>query len=142
MSRENVDRFIGATEAFNRLARAVENLDQEALRKWLDAMDPEIRFEPQQAALQGVYSGREGAMQWLADLAEHYEGGRIEFSEIRDHRDRVLGIGEIHVAGRSSGIEAGVPAAIVMTFKDGLIVHLRDFGGDRERALEAAGLSE
>jgi ketosteroid isomerase-like protein len=142
MSRENIARFKHATDAFNRLATDPENLDQEAVRQWLGAMDSEIRFEPQQAELQGTYLGEQGAMQWLADLVEHYETGRIEYTEIRDIGDRVLGLGTIHVVGRGSGIEAGVPAAILMTFKNGLITRLQDFGGDRERAREAAGLSE
>jgi hypothetical protein len=142
VSRENIARFKEAIDAFNRLASDPQNFDQDALGRWLGAMDPEIRFEPQQAALQGTYVGQQGAAQWLADLAEHYQSGRIEFSEIRDLADRVLGLGTIYVVGRASGIEAGVPAAILMIFKDGLVVRLQDFGGDRERALEAAGLSE
>jgi ketosteroid isomerase-like protein len=142
MSEENRARFSDATEAFNRLGADVENLDEDAIRKWLDAMDPEIRFEPQQAALQGTYVGQQGAMQWLADLAEHYEHGQIKYAEIRDLGDQVLGLGTLHFVGRGSGIETDVPAAILMTFRDGLITRLQDFGGDRARALEAAGLRD
>jgi ketosteroid isomerase-like protein len=142
MSEENLARFIEATNAFNRVASDVGNLDEEATRHWLGFMDPEVRFEPQQAALQGTYVGEEGATQWLTDLAEHYVRGRVELAETRDLGDRVLGLGSIHVVGRGSGIETDVPAAILMTFRNGLITRLQDFGGDRARALEAAGLSE
>ena len=141
MPEENVARFIDATDAFNRLGSGIENLDPEALRQWLGSMDPEIRFEPQQAALQGAYTGKQGAMQWLADIAEHYQAGQLRFDEIHDRGDRVLGLGAIHVVGRGSSIEADVPAAILMTFRDGLITRLQDFGGDKARALKAAGLS-
>ncbi len=147
MSEENLARFKENTRAFNRLALDVEALDVEALdpeslREWLGSMDPEIRFEPQQAALQGTYVGHEGATQWLADIAAHYGSGYIEFAELRDLDDRVLGLGTIHIVGQSSGIETDVPAAILMTFRDGLITRLQDFGPDKQRALEAAGLSE
>jgi ketosteroid isomerase-like protein len=105
-------------------------------------MDAEIRFEPQQAALQGTYEGQPGAAQWLADLAEHYESGQVRYTEIRDLGSRVLGLGAIHVVGRGSGIATGVPAAVLMTFRGGLITRLQDFGGDKAQALEAAELSE
>jgi ketosteroid isomerase-like protein len=140
MSEENVARFIDAIDAFNRLGSGIENLDPEALGEWLGLMDPEIRFEPQQAALQGTYVGREGAMQWLADLAEHYEAGQVKYDEIHDLGDRVLGLGAIHIVGRGSSIETDVPAAILMTFRNGRITRLQDFGGDKARALDAAGL--
>jgi ketosteroid isomerase-like protein len=142
MSEENVARFIAATEAFNRLAAEVQKFDEQALSEWLDFMDAEIRFEPQQAALQGTYEGQAGAAQWLADLAEHYESGQVRYTEIRDLGSRVLGLGAIHVVGRGSGIATDVPAAVLMTFRGGLITRLQDFGGDKAQALEAAELSE
>jgi ketosteroid isomerase-like protein len=142
LSEKNVTRFIAATDAFNRLGSNVESLDEEALSQWLGAMSPEIRFEPQQAALQGAYVGHQGALRWLADLAEHYERGRIEYADIHDAGDRVLGLGAIHIVGRGSGIETDVPAAILMTFQGGLIIRLQDFGGDTERARQVAGLAD
>jgi hypothetical protein len=42
---------------------------------------------------------------------------------------------------RGSGIEQEFTLAVVATFKDGLVTHWKDFG-DKESALEAAGLSE
>jgi hypothetical protein len=143
MSEENLALFKAATRAFNRLGSDVESLDPEALREWLSFMAPEIRFEPQQAALQGAYAGHAGASQWLMDLAEHYgSGSYIEYADLRDLGDRVLGLGMIHIVGQGSGIETDVPAAILMTFRDGLITRLQDFGPDKQQALEAAGLSE
>jgi ketosteroid isomerase-like protein len=141
MSEENIVRFQGVADAFNRMAADVKNLDPADLREWLGFMDPEIRFEPQQAALEGAYAGHAGAGQWLADLAEHYESGHMEWDEVRAAGDHVLGLGTVHIVGQGSGIEADVPSAMLTTWRDGLIVHLRDFGPDRDRALEAAGLS-
>jgi hypothetical protein len=104
-------------------------------------MDPEVQFEPQQAALQGSYVGHEGVMQWLRDLAQHYEGGQLHFAEARDLEDRVLALGTLRFTGRGSGIETDAPIAIVASLRNGLMTDFKDYG-DRDRALEAVGLSE
>jgi ketosteroid isomerase-like protein len=141
MSRGNVDRFSECTEAFNRFARTPAALDRAAVGSWLGFYDPDVRFEPQQSALQGGYVGHEGLRQWLADLVEHYGSGRLDFADVRDLGDRVLALGTLRVTGRGSGIEIDVPAAIVATFRDGLITHIKDHGY-HDQALEAVGLSE
>jgi ketosteroid isomerase-like protein len=141
MSRENVDRFVECAEAFNRLAETTGAVHRDDVDGWLGFFDPDVLFEPQQAALQGSYMGRDGARQWLADLAEHYGPGHLSFADLRDLGDRVLALGTLRVTGRGSGIETEVPAAIAATFQDGLITHLKDYG-DHDRGLEATGLSE
>ena len=50
MSEENVDRFVASADAFNRRDIAA----------FFSLFDPEVRFEPQQAALQGTYVGHDG----------------------------------------------------------------------------------
>lgn len=140
MSEENLALMMKAIGAFNRVAANTDEPDLEAIQEWLDAMDPEIRFEPQQAALEGAYLGREGAGQWLADLQAHYGSGRVELAETHDCGGRVLGLGTIHIVGRGSRIETDVPAALLMTFHDGLITRFQDFGADRDGARKAAGL--
>ena len=104
-------------------------------------MHPEIRFEPQQALLEGIYEGLDGVIRWLADVAEHYEGAHMHFTDVRDLGDRVLALGTLRVTGSGSGIEIEVPLAIVASFRDGLMSQLNDYG-DKGRALEAAGLRE
>lgn len=142
MSEANVTSLLNATRAFNRLAADVETIDQEALSSWLGFMHPDVRFEPQQSALQGAYVGHDGARQWVADITTHFGSGAwIEYDETRDVDDRVLALGTARIAGRSSGIHVNVPVACLATFRDGLIVRFRDFG-EHGRALEAAGLSE
>jgi ketosteroid isomerase-like protein len=139
MSEENVDRFRDATEAFNRVAAG----DAEAVSDYLRFIDPDVRFEPQQTALQGPYVGHEGVLKWLMDLAETYElgSGHVEYTEVRDFGDQVLAIGTLRSKGRASGIQTGVPVAVVARFRDGRLTHFKDYG-DKAEALEAAGLSE
>jgi ketosteroid isomerase-like protein len=141
MSQANVDRFIETINAFNGFAEAPEAFDPRALEEFLAVMDPEVQFEPQQTALEGGYVGREGVMQWLTDLAQHYKGGHMRCPDIRDLGDRLLALGTLRVVGRGSGIEAEVPVALLATFRDGLITHFKDYG-DRESALQAAGLPQ
>ena len=143
MSEENVERFTQAAQAFNRIAEAAEVAEVSVadLQVLLETMDPEIRFEPQQAALEGGYAGHEGVIQWLADIAEHYAGGQMELSDIRDLEDQVLALGTLRVTGRGSGIETEVPMSVVARFEGGLMTHFKDYG-DKRQALEAAGLTE
>jgi ketosteroid isomerase-like protein len=141
VSQENVERFVELTETFNRIAGAPRASNLGDVQDLLRVMDPEIQFEPQQSALQGGYVGHEGVTQWLRDLAEHYEGGHMRCADIRDIDDRVLGLGILSFIGRGSGIRAEAPVAIVASFRDGLISHFKDYG-DKDRALEAVGLSK
>ena len=132
MSEENVDRFLELVDAFNRG-------DWE---RYFSCYDAEARFEPQQAALQGVYVGHDGIRSWRGDMREHYSGPwRVEVADVRDLGERVLVLGTLSFTGRASGIAMDVPVAALATYRDGLIVHFKDYG-DRDRALEAAGPSD
>jgi hypothetical protein len=132
MPQRNVDRFLEATEAFNRA-------DWNAYAGFFEL---EARFEPHQAELQGTYVGRQGVREWGADVSEHYaEGWLADWSDIRDLRDRVLALGTLRFAGKGSGLEMEVPLAAIATYRNGLIRHFKVYG-DWDRALEAAGLKE
>jgi hypothetical protein len=80
-------------------------------------------------------------MKWLADLAQVYEDGHLEIIDTRDLGERVLALGTLHFVGKRSGIETGVPVAIVADFREGLMTRLKDYG-DRREALAAVGLTD
>ena len=65
----------------------------------------------------------------------------IDCDDFRDLGDRVLALGTVRAVGKESGVEVEMPYTVVVTVKDGLVTHFTDYG-DREKALEAAGLSE
>jgi ketosteroid isomerase-like protein len=130
MSQENVDLMREGIEAMNR--RDIESV--------LRGMDPEVRFEHRLAALQGNFVGLDGVRRWFMDLAEHFDSWRIYCTDIRDLGDRVLALGTIRATGKESEVETELPLAIVARYEDGRLTHFIDFG-DRDKALEAAGLS-
>ena len=130
MSQENVELFRAAIEAMNR--RDIETV--------LQGMDPEIQFEHRLAALQGSFVGLGGVRGWLAYLVEHFGAWRIYCEDIRDLGDRVLALGTIRATGKESGVETELPFTVVARIKDGLMIRFIDYG-DRDQALEAAGLS-
>jgi ketosteroid isomerase-like protein len=131
MSQENV-------VAFQQSAEAVNHKDIEAVVR---PMDPQIDFVPQRAPVQGSYIGRDAVRRFFADNEETFEVFEVDYPDVRDLGDRVLALGTLRIRGKGSGIETEVASAIVATFREGLIVHFKDFG-DRKQALEAVGLRE
>jgi SnoaL-like domain len=93
MSEENVETFKRAIDAYN----------HQDVEVFLATVDPEVECHP--AILTGlggeaaVYRGYEGMRQWLRDVYEVLGETHIEYPEIRDLGDRVLGIGRSAPAG-------------------------------------------
>jgi ketosteroid isomerase-like protein len=130
MSDETVALAYQWREAFNR-----GDLD------WmLEHSDEEVEFVPLRAKTEGVFHGHDGVRRFWKDTLESFEVFQSgELFEVHDLGDRVLWIGTIRVKGRGSGIETEVPTASIAAFRDGLLVHFKDYG-DRDEALAAAGL--
>jgi ketosteroid isomerase-like protein len=131
MSEENVEVVRRALDAF--AANDVEGL--------LQVVDPEIKFEPHLAMVEGNYKGHDGVREFMTDAFETLRVTGIDHWESRDLGDRVLAVGSFHFYGRESGIEDDVAFAIVAQVSDGQILQLKDYG-NKVLALEAAGLSE
>jgi ketosteroid isomerase-like protein len=131
MSQENVDRFVQGIEAFNR----------KDIAGVLRLMDPEIVWDHRLAELQGRLVGPEAVTGWFTDLDEHFQTVQIDCPNDRDLGDRVLGLGTIRATGKGSGVETKLTFATVARYRNGRLTHYIDFG-DRDQALEAAGLSE
>ena len=91
--------------------------------------------------MEGAYHGHAGLRGFLADNQANFEVFRFDLSDVRDLGDRVLAIGTIHIRGRGGGVETDIPVAGVATYRDGKLTRWEDFR-ERDRALEAAGLSE
>ena len=131
MSQENVDRFLKSLEAFNR----------GDIEGWLEGFHPDAVFEHQIAALEGDYSGVDELRRSFGDIADSWEVFEVRCPDVRDLGDRVLALGTFRTIGRGSGVEQEIPAAFLMTYRDGLCTHFKDYG-KWGQALEAVGLSE
>jgi ketosteroid isomerase-like protein len=131
MSATSVERFRQLIEAANR----------EDLEGALALIAEDVEWIPARSAVQGTYRGHDGIRAFFADNQENFERFEPAIDEIRDLGDNVLVFGTIHVLGRGSGLDAQIPMAGIATYRDGLLVRWEDFR-ERERALEAAGLSD
>jgi hypothetical protein len=131
MSEGNVEAFERGAEAFNR-----RDLDGAT-----EGFSRAVVFEPQAATMEGNLSGADGVRTFMAGLLDLYEVFELRYTDVRDLGERVLALGTGRSVGKESGIEQEWTLAVVATFTDGLLTHWKDYG-DRQRALEAAGLSE
>ena len=131
MSQENVD-------AAHKFVEAVNGGDVEAA---LRVCHPDLVFEPLRTATEGAFVGHDGIRRFLADTSNTFEVFRVESADVRDLGDRVLGIGSVRVRGKGSGVEMDISTAAIAEYRDGLMWRYKDYG-DRQKALEAAGLSE
>jgi ketosteroid isomerase-like protein len=135
MSRENVDTFNRAVDAYN--LRDVEALLRE--------LDPEVEWRSAILMPLGrearVYHGYEGVREGLRDLYEALAEFQVAYSEVRDLSDRIVGIGRVHMRDRQSGGETESPLISVIDVKNGKGIRVWNYL-DRKEALRAAGVRE
>jgi ketosteroid isomerase-like protein len=130
MSQENVDAFLRATDAISR--REGVHIPQ--------LVHPDAVLETPRSGTEGPFVGHEGMRRFIADTEELFEVYRISYTDVRDlGGDRILAIGSIRMRGRESGVEADVPTAGVVEYRDGLLWRYKDYG-DVRAALRATGL--
>ena len=121
--------------------RAIKALIEDDLDTALALSDPEGSFEPLRSATEGAFRGHAGMRAFYEDTRASFEVFEPEYDDVRVLDDgRVLAFGRIRLRGRGSGAEVVVPSACLVTYRDGLISHMKDYG-DRDAALEAAGLA-
>jgi ketosteroid isomerase-like protein len=139
MSQENVSVVRRSFEAFSR--GGVEAVISGGF--W----SPEIVFDPSETGIPGlgVYRGSDEVRFFFEDdwfRAFPFEEWEIEFEELIDAGgDQVFAMSRQHGRGATSGAGAELELANIFTLRDGEVVRV-DLYRDREKALEAAGLSE
>ena len=125
-------------ETLHRIFAAFARGDMEAA---LRDIDPDVVFEPQRSATEGAFVGHVGIRRFWQDTMEMFGLFDAHYTEVRDLGDHVLATGTLTVRGRGSGVEMQIPMAFLAEFRDGMLVHYKDYG-EEAAALEAAGLSE
>jgi len=129
MSQENVEVVQRWIDAWNRGERSFPD----------NEVHPDVkvvsRFRPE------PYYGRDGVEQWIREVDEQFQEWRISVDAWRDVGSQVVALGQLHLRGRTGGVEFDQAAAAVVEVIDGKLLKLRFFA-DQAEALEAAGLRE
>jgi uncharacterized protein len=132
MAPQNVDLVRRMYEAFNRG-------DWEAA--FADT-SPEIEWETDpRHPKAGIYRGREEFQRFMQDLEDPFEQSVIEPEQFFARGDRVVAFIKIRRRPSGSTAELAIRIGELWTLHDGKIVRGQAFG-EREKALEAAGLSQ
>jgi len=131
MSAENI-------EAIGNLYRAMNDRDPEAIA---DLVHPTAEWVPDARVGEVPVRGLDNIVRFFSDRAEMFESVATVTERLMDADDKVLAFVRITGVGRASGAEFDIRIAHLWTLRDGLIVRGEGYG-DRDRALEAAGLGE
>jgi ketosteroid isomerase-like protein len=107
-----------------------------------DIIDPDIECFPAEGEPEAeAFRGREAYGKRAYDAREAFDKHAIEVQEYIDLGEYVAVIARIHARGRISQADVSGDEVWLMRFRDGRCVEYRECG-TKERALEAAGLSE
>ena len=130
MSQQNVEIVRSIYEAFNR-------------RDW-DAVfrDAHPDFEFTLKRYQpGAHRGRQKVQEIIEDQAIAFDLWTIEPEEFFENDDQVVAFVKFRLRPKGSAAEFEIRTGTLWTFRDGKAVSAEGFP-EREKALEAAGLSE
>ena len=131
MSEENV-------EIVRRLYKAMDARDVEAAA---ELAHPDAEWIPDSRVGQGPIRGRENIIQFFTDRAEMFDEFRTEAERFWETDDRVLAFVRVTGSGGASGATFDIRIGHLWTVRDGVVVRGEGYG-NRDEALEAAGLSE
>src|SRR3954453_460399 len=133
MSQENIEIARAFTQAFNRS-------DMEAL---IACCDPQVELHSTFAAIGGAtYHGHEGMRRWHRDMEEGWgEHIHSELEALFDLGETALVFTVLHGRGAQSGVEVGLPAAMVVRSRAGRLVYFKGYA-HREDALRDLNVSE
>ena len=133
MSQENVERLRAALESYN----------QEGPEAIISLLDPDVEWIADRSDMGRVtYRGRDGVRKSFEELYEGFDKLGFDVKELIDAGDHIIALGWMTARGRSTGVEAKLPLAVVFTAgRDGKLIRYESFR-NRQEALEAVGLSE
>jgi ketosteroid isomerase-like protein len=99
----------------------------------------EMTTPPELASEPDTYRGADGIRRWFASFYEAVDEIRLEPGEIVDLGGPRIALSfELVSRGRTTGLELGQRAAMIVDFEEGLIRRF-EFFATLEEALEAAG---
>jgi ketosteroid isomerase-like protein len=131
MSQENVERLRTALEAYNR----------EGPEAIIGLLSPDVEWIADRSDMGRVtYRGRDGVRKSFEELYEGFDRLAFEVDKLIDEGNQIVALGQMYARGRSTGVEARIPLAVVFTAgEDGKLIRYESFRNTHE-ALEAVGL--
>jgi ketosteroid isomerase-like protein len=135
MSRENVER----------VRRTYAEWERGHMSAGVELFDPEIVFESfmPDANEKVVANGPEEVGRFMREFLAQWRDYRLIGDEFRElDGESVLVTGRQTATGRHSGVAVEDEIFSIWTFRDGQVVRLLFDVGDRQKALEAGGLSD
>jgi ketosteroid isomerase-like protein len=130
--RENVEVVKAAFEAFGRN-------DWSAL---IGRLDPDIEWVTTGQFVGGqLYRGHAGVREFLETLSREFDDFQAEPENFAQASDVVVADTQVSGSGKRSGVPVKLQFSLVVSLRDGKIVHVRNFL-ERQDVLEAAGLRE
>ena len=131
MSQENVEV----------IRRSVEHINRAGEPAW-ELFDPEISFKTRgDIESSGTYTGLDGLQQVVSGFAGVWESIRWEIQEVIGGGDTLVIAFHIYLRGKGSGVELETDEAWATWMRGGKFLRIEQYG-NRQQALEAAGLSE
>jgi uncharacterized protein len=125
-------------EIVRRLYRAMNAQDAATFAQ---LTDPELEWIPERRLGEAPVRGRERVIQFFSDLAEMFDEPRMQIERDWETGDQVLVFIRVTGSGTSSGAGFDIHVAHLWTLTDGIVARGEGYG-DRDEALQAAGLSE
>lgn len=109
----------------------------------VEFLDPDVEMRMFRGSpIPGPYRGHDGVRRWREDTFDVIDEWRMELDEVimGDDPDVMVAIHRFVGRMKHTDLPANFPLAVVVRFRDGLIVTLDGYR-DRTEALEAAGLA-
>ncbi len=133
MSEENVELARQAYGAYNR----------GGINGILEYLDPAVEWRnPIESPNASVFVGPEGVVEWQRMVDDAFEEMHFEPERIEELPDgRILAVLRFRMRARASEVDAEVPIAHLITWRDGKATAPSMYTSEAE-ALEAAGLSK
>ena len=125
-------------ELIRRVYRAMNARDAESAERLLS---DDVEWIPDRRVGEGPIRGRRNVVEFFLDRGAMFDEFRHEVEALRGKEHQVLALVRVTGRGAGSGADFEIRIAHLWTTRNGLVIRGQGFG-NRDEALEAAGLSE
>jgi len=98
------------------------------------------RLHPRRTPITGEFHGADGLRAFWRDTQETFDKFEVHYDHVEELEDgRVFATGAFVTRGRGSSAETRAGTAVVVTFRDGKVSSMYDYGDDLAAAHAAIG---